>query len=258
MHRVARKKWLVLSLILLSMLGPIQAVVAAPPLQEAIWDITSPTDGAVLSGEVTIQGTASHPNFASYGVLYAPGPRPTESSQWVPIVFGVPNMVVNGALATWDTTELSNGQYTLALAVYEVGNDTPQLHFVNNLTIQNEEATPTPTLTPAPTIDPNAEPTAPAEEEGPIIAPTIQQPPTATPRPTPTLEAVAPDTDETGGDEDGGLLANLFAPKELKTAFWSGVWIAVLLYAFGGLYVAGRAALRYYLRQQSNQSSSKQ
>ena len=230
---------------------------AAPSVQETTWNITTPIEGAVISGEVEVRGTASHPNFSSYGVLYAPGPRPTAESQWVPIAFGVKTMVVNGPLATWDTTQLPNGQYTLALAVYEVGNDTPYLQFVNNLTIQNKEATPTPSPTPSPTVDPNAAPTA-TPESGGVIAPTIEQPPTATPRATPTLGAAGPTDDESGGEteEEGGFGANLFSFKEIKSAFWSGVWIAVLLYVFGGLYVAGRAALRYYLRQQSKKPSN--
>ncbi|MGC9398921.1 MAG: hypothetical protein ACP5HM_07270 [Anaerolineae bacterium] len=227
----------------------IQGSVAAPPYQEPTWMITVPAEGSVVSGEVEIQGTATHTNFASYGVLYAPGPRPTAESEWVPIVFGVQNMVVNGPLATWDTTPLPNGQYTLALAVYEVGNDTPYLYFVNNITVQNKEATPTPSPTPSPTVDPNAAPTA--TPGGAIIAPTIEQPPTATPRPTAMLAAEESPVEEGNSSaEEAGFGAELFSGKKLKSAFWSGVWIAILLYAFGGLYVAGRAVLRYYLRRQ--------
>jgi hypothetical protein len=249
---------LILVFVLLLSVTRVQPSSAAPATQDTTWEITSPAEGAVISGEVEVRGTASHPNFSSYGVLYAPGPRPTADSQWVPIAFGVKTMVVNGPLATWDTTQLPNGQYTLALAVYEVGNDTPYLQFVNNLTIQNEEATPTSSPTPSPTVDPNAAPTATPESN--VIAPTIEQPPTATPRATPTLGAAPATDDQNGGDaeEEGGFGANLFSIEEIKSAFWSGVWIAVLLYVFGGLYVAGRAALRYYLRQQSKKPSNPQ
>ncbi len=243
-------------ILLLSILWT-QPASAAPSMQDTTWEITAPTEGAIISGEVEIRGTASHPNFSSYGVLYAPGPRPTADSQWVPVAFGVQTMVVNGSLATWDTTQVPNGQYTLALAVYEVDNETPYLQFVNNLTIQNEEATPTPSPTPSPTVDPNAAPTA-TPESGGVIAPTIEQPPTATPRATPTLGAAGLTDDEGNGEaeEASGFGANLFSIEEIKSAFWSGVWIAVLLYVFGGLYVAGRAAIRYYLRQQNKKPSN--
>jgi len=195
-------------------------------------------------------GTASHNNFDSYGLLYASGATPTGSSQWVPIVFGVKTMVVNGPLATWDTTELPNGQYTLALALYEIGNSEPKLFFVNNITVQNEQATPTPEATPT---EEAAEPT---QEQGPTpvveqpgtapIGPTVDLPPTATPRPTPTLS-----TDETPQPEENTLATtNIFSMEALRETFCSGVQIAVLLYIFGGLYVAAKAAWRYYRRYQ--------
>ncbi len=219
---------------------------AAPMGQDQGPVITFPTEGSVVSGEVTIQGTASHPNFSSYGVLYAPGPRPTGDSQWVPIVFGVQTMVVNGPLATWDTTQVPNGQYTLALAVYEVGNDTPFLHFVNNITVQNEEATPTPTATATP--EASTEPTtAPPTEGGAIIAPTIEQPPTFTPAPTATPSSSASITGEETAEEETSPFPSA---KELKSAFLAGAWLAVFFYLLGGFYLAGKVAWRRYQRSQ--------
>ena len=238
------KTWVIL--ILLLVFTGTNGGLAAPLQQDPIWIVTYPTDGTPVSGEVTIQGTATHSSFVSYGVLYAPGPTPTGDSQWVPIVFGVQSMVVNGPLATWDTTGLPNGQYTLALAVYEVGNDTPNLHFVNHITVHNEEATPTPTLTATPeaTTEPEGQPTPAAD----VIAPTVEQPPTATPRATATFAADAPPSE----DETNGAAGSFFSLAGIGEAFSAGVWIAVLLYLTGGLYVAGRAVLRYYLRQQKS------
>ncbi len=235
---------LILLLLLLAWPWP---TAAAPTGQDQGPVITFPTEGSVVSGEVTIQGTASHPNFSSYGVLYAPGPRPTGDSQWVPIVFGVQTMVVNGPLATWDTTQIPNGQYTLALAVYEVGNDTPFLHFVNNITVQNEEATPTPTPTATPegaAESPTALPTA---EGGAIIAPTIEQPPTFTPAPTSTPSETASITGEEGKVESDSPFPSA---QELKSAFLAGAWLALFFYLLGGLYLAGKVAWRRYLRSQ--------
>ncbi len=225
------------------------AVMAAPLQQSDIWVITYPTDGTVVSGEVTIQGTASHSSFNSYGVLYAAGPTPTGDSKWVPIVFSVPTMVVNGALATWDTTKIPNGQYTLALAVYAAGSTDPNLHFVNNITVRNDPATPTPTPTATPEAVPGESEPAVPTTAGPIEVPTIEQPPTATPRPEVTATpqaAVEAETDE----GDGPNLEGLVSGAAIREAFMSGVWIAVMLYAIGILYVAARAALRYFLRQQ--------
>ncbi len=236
------------------LVGPAASVWAAPVAQDPVWNITFPTEGSTVSGEVEIRGTATHPNFAAYGVLYGAGPRPEADTAWVFITPArVNNMVVNGTLATWNTANLPNGRYTLALAVYEVGNETPHLHFINNINVNNEEATPTPTATPeGEGLDEEALPVEPVEPGGPIIAPTIEQPPAATPRPTATLVAEETAASDVENGDEGNLLG-AFSLEALKSAFWSGVWIAVLLYVFGGLYVAGRAALRYYLRQQRTQ-----
>ncbi|MFP4343429.1 MAG: hypothetical protein ACLFU8_01940 [Anaerolineales bacterium] len=252
--RLDRIIGLLIILITLLVVGSAHGVQAVPPGQDAVWNITYPTEGSVISGEVEITGTATHPNFAAYGVLYGAGARPAANTEWIFVTSArVPNMVVNGTLTTWDTTTVPNGQYTLALAVYEVGNESPHLHFVNNITVQNEEATPTPTATPEPTTDPNGAPETTPEAGAPIIAPTVEQPPTATPRATATLGAAGAEAEEPVDGEAGALGLENFSFDAIGDAFWSGVSIAVLLYVFGGLYVAGRAALRYYLKQQRTQ-----
>jgi hypothetical protein len=241
---------LLLSLIILALNAG--KSVAAPNKQEQVWIITGPAEGSTVSGEIAILGTATHPNFDSYGVLYAAGPRPTADSQWVPLVFGVKTMVVNGTLATWDTTSVPNGQYSLALALYEVGNTEPKLHFTNNITVFNEEVTPTPQPTPEPIAVDTPQPEGSLE---PIAVPTIEQPPTATPQPTPTL---APETTP-DDDEDGG---STFDPSQflsvdaIKEAAKLGIQIAVLFYAVGMLYAAAKAVIRYYLRQTRKRSGS--
>jgi hypothetical protein len=241
-----------------SLIQPSAKTWASPLTQNNVWTITSPAEGTTISGEVTIQGTASHGNFDSYGVLYASGPRPTAESHWVPIVFGVENLVVNGTLATWDTTAVPNGQYTLALAVYEQGNTEPNLHFTNNITVMNEETTPTPSPTPeeVATEVPDSEGTPTPETGAPPAAPTIVQPPTATPRPTPTLSPAV-----TGGEDDddegGGLLPEgILSFDAVKESFQVGVQLAFLIYAIGILYVLAKAVIRYYLRQTHKQPSS--
>ena len=224
---------------------------AAPLSQDRVWVITSPAEGSVVSGAVAIQGTATHPNFTSYGVLYAPGDRVTGATVWDqnhPIAWAVTSMVVNGTLGTWDTTALPNGKYVLALAVWNSGSDTPDVYFINNLTIQNEP--PTPTTEPTPEATPTeigaAAPTP--GEGGAPIAPTIEQPPTATPRPTPTLGPNAtPGAGGGDGDETPQINISLDSVKE---TFVTGAKLAILLYVIGGLYVAAKAAVRYFLRLQ--------
>lgn len=229
---------------------------AAPLSQDRVWLITYPPEGSTLSGVVNIQGTVTHPGFVSYGILYATGATVTGETRWRldnPIAWNVQSMVVNGTLGTWDTTTVPNGQYVLALVVYEAGNDTPNAHFVNNLTVRNEAATPTPEPTPEATPT-EIGPATPLPGEGAApVAPTIEQPPTATPRPTPTLgPGVTPGANGNEPDETPKAIIPFDAVKE---AFKTGVQLAVMLYIIGGLYVVIKAAVRYALRlQRKNQS----
>lgn len=239
----------ILSIIL--MLAGVGQGWAAPLPQDAVWTITYPPEGSTLSGIVNIQGTATHPAFTSYAVLYAPGDHVTGSTSWDqqnPIAWGVTNMVVNGTLGTWDTTLLPNGKYVLALAVWNSGSETPDVYFINNLTIQNEAATPTPEPTPEATPTEIGATPLPTEGIAPI-APTIEQPPTATPRPTPTLgPAVTPGAGDNGGSE--GTPKTIISIDAVKEAFKTGAQLAIMLYVIGGLYVAVKAAIRYALRLQ--------
>lgn len=242
---------LILTMIFLAI--PAGKSVAAPSQQEQIWIITGPAEGSTVSGEIAIVGTATHPNFDSYGVLYAAGPRPTADSQWVPLVFGAKTMVTNGTLATWDTTSIPNGQYTLALAVYEIGNTEPKLHFTNNITVFNEQVTPTPEPTPEPI---EVDTPLPDEPLTPIEVPTIEQPPTATPRPTPTMAPEAAVDEEDEGDGGAFDPAQFLSFDAIKEAAKLGIQLAVLLYAAGLLYTAAKAVIRYYLRQMRKRSGS--
>jgi len=222
--------------------------------------ITFPSDGSTLSGQVEIQGTATHPNFNSYGVLYATGTHVTGDTAWqldTPIAWNVRSMVVNGGLGTWDTTQVANGQYVLALVVYEVGNETPLVHFINNITVLNEETTPTPEAT----ATPDAEQPGTGEETGeagpPPAAPTIVQPATATPRPTATMGAPTAAGEEGNGNDEGGLLpTGILSIDAVKEAAKTGVSFAFLLYAIGILYILAKAAIRYYLRQTKGKPNS--
>ncbi|MCL4394539.1 MAG: Ig-like domain-containing protein [Chloroflexi bacterium] len=74
--------------------------------------ITSPADGATVSGKVTVQGSATGPAFSSYKVEFK------SSADWVltdGIIHNTP--VVSGTLVTWDTTTIRDGAYALRLLV---------------------------------------------------------------------------------------------------------------------------------------------
>lgn len=230
--------------LLLMVVGASGPVAAAPLSQEDQNEILSPVSGATVGGQVEVIGTVTHPNFDRYSLFYAAGASATGSSQWKPIVLDIRQPVVAGVLGVWDTTArgedgqptVPNGVYTLALARYRQGIDTPDLRFVGNITVFNEEVTPTPTQTPLPTAVPGT----------PTAVP-VEMPPTATPLASPT-----PRPDETPvaapPDQGGGAVVDLV---RLRGAFFEGARIAVSLFALWGLYVFGKAAIRYHLRTRS-------
>ena len=246
------------ALIILVVLGSVCVaqgrLMAAPLFQQDLNVITFPGDSATVSGVVEIIGTASHPNFNSYGVLYAPGPAPTGESQWVAINFGVEQEVVGGSLALWDTTAFTedgqpvvpNGTYTLALARYRDGSSEPDLYYVRNITVNNEDVTPTPAATP--------EPLATAVPVTPTPVP-VEQPPTLTPRasdvaePEETQVAPVPISQEETGEEQSSPLDL----GRLRDAFIRGARTTIILFVVWGLYVAGRTAVRYFLRNRELQ-----
>jgi hypothetical protein len=215
---------------------------AAPPRQ---WRsvITYPEAGATIGGIVEIKGIATHANFDSYQVRYAPGTRVVADSAWVDIVMLVPNPVDNGVLCTWDTTTVPDGPYVLALAVWGVGDpENPHVHFVEHVVVDNSSFVPSPEPTsesePAVTIPAGPTPTLPS----------IVQPPTSTPRPSPGPGAGEDETTTAPTPEAGEGLGVDLDTSVLQDAFCTGGLITVMLFLLWGLYVMAKASIRWYLR----------
>ena len=229
----------------------------AAPLQQARSVITYPAEGMTVSGVVEIQGIATHPNINSYQIRYAAGPQPTGDSQWVDFAIVEGTQVENDVLATWDTTALPDGMYTLALAVWGADDAaSPYVFFVRNLTVNNAQPVPSPTSEaeePAETETPEPLPTA---VIGPTPTPvTVEQPPTATPQPSPIggseeeeEETLVAPSDETDGDDGGGLSLPINT-EEIQSAFYQGGKIALALFALWGGYIFIKALIRWGLRQ---------
>ena len=75
--------------------------------------ITSPTYDSVLGGEIPIRGTATGDDFQQYSVEYGVGETPTS---WTEIATST-TPVSDGVLATWNTTAIESGVYTVRLTV---------------------------------------------------------------------------------------------------------------------------------------------
>jgi hypothetical protein len=83
--------------------------------------LTSPEDGAVLSGEVDIIGTANIPNFGFYRYEYR---GLTSTSAWRAIGAG-DTPKVDEVLGTWDTSLVLPGDYAFRLVVADTGGNAP-------------------------------------------------------------------------------------------------------------------------------------
>lgn len=112
-------------------------------------NITFPNQSQTIQGNVTIQGQVQGPNFARYDLAYASAQQP---NNFIQIGSSNSQVLVNGSpLGNWDTTQVSNGNYTIRLqAVSAAGGsitvDVP-------VQVDNPLPTPTPTTVPLPTLD---------------------------------------------------------------------------------------------------------
>jgi len=218
---------------------------AAPPSQ-ARSIISYPTDGMTVSGAVEVRGVATHPNMRFYQLRYAAGPQPTGDSQWVDFAIVEATQVDNNVLATWDTTVIPDGQYTLALAVWGVDDAaSPYVFFVMNLTVNNAQPVETPTPEP-PTPEPL--PTA-------VVGPTptlvpIEQPPTPTSPPSPTPESEELEEMPTPAGEDEGFSLPIDF-SSLRAAFITGGKITFVLFLLWALYLFVKAVVRWLLRRRT-------
>ena len=76
--------------------------------------LTSPKPGDVVSGTVTLSGTANVPNFGFYKYEIAP----VGTDNWTTISAGA-EITVEDELGQWNTTTLVNGDYFLQLVIID-------------------------------------------------------------------------------------------------------------------------------------------
>lgn len=198
--------------------------------QEGVGVISSPLDGAILSGLVPIIGSATHPQFQRYELAFGYSPNMTDT--WFSIQPPATSQVINETLGSWDTTQITDGVYVLRLRVF-YGESAYLESFVANVRVQNA----TPTSPPPATEPPTPGPT---ETPGPTgTAPAIALPPTATPRATTVLGGGAPDGEAASPGSPGPINLDM-----VLQAFVSGVRLTGIAFLILGAYVVLRAALR--------------
>lgn len=114
--------------------------------EDAEVEITSPRDGAVLTGVVEIRGTLDTASFLSADLEFAY--VDDSSDQWFEIA-QPPNPATDAQLAVWDTTAISDGAYRLRLRL--LGTNGTVRDAVIGVQVRNYTATPIPTASAAPT-----------------------------------------------------------------------------------------------------------
>ncbi len=160
--------WLFAAIVVLT---NVPSVVLAQGIPSTI--ITAPTAGQILQGQVSITGATDMANFASAELDFAYASDSTGS--WFLIqTFSQP--VANSALAIWDTTSISDGDYILRLRV--TLEDGSSQDATVKITVQNQAPLPTATstITQAVTFTPAFMP-QPSTPVVVIVSPTPTSPP---------------------------------------------------------------------------------
>jgi hypothetical protein len=157
---------------------PAQAAKAAAPTEAPQATISLPRPGEALQGVVSINGTTDVPGFRSAEVDFA---YQTDSTGTWFLIQQSGTPVKDGALATWDTTTITDGEYRLRVRVF-LQNGQLMESVVSGLRVRNYtvietstaearpagQETPTPTATPRPdfqvkTLEVTPLPTNPAQ-----------------------------------------------------------------------------------------------
>lgn len=122
---------------------------AQPTVTSAPYDvrITYPVSGSQIAGFITIVGSASHPRFLQYALEYGPDPNP--GNLWYALMAPSRQPVINGGMASWNTTTVSDSTYQLRLHVW-LNDGTETFALVTGLRVSNRQPTAVPTRTPTP------------------------------------------------------------------------------------------------------------
>jgi hypothetical protein len=111
--------------------------------------ITSPKSGETLRGLIQIQGGMDSPDFESAELAFAFAPLASDPAAGWFVIQTFSQPVAVATLAEWDTTAVTDGDYTLRLKV-KLKDGSFREVLVTDLKIRNDQPVPTPT--PPPTL----------------------------------------------------------------------------------------------------------
>ncbi len=154
--------------------GPAITDTPSPEPDSQTPGILYPKAGETLQGSIPIRINLPEQNFNAWELAFAPAENPTDT--WFVLARGIEPF--SGELLRWDTTRLTDGDYSLRLRLFF--SDAYRDLLISPLKIRNYTAD---TPTPQPTASPSATPQATAR-----VLPTSTATasiPTARPSPTP-------------------------------------------------------------------------
>jgi hypothetical protein len=197
---------------------------AAPPVQDQLYEITSPRANETVRGSVEIVGSARLPDFQFYKVEYASSATP---EAWVVIGDTRHQQKTNETLEVWHTTSLPDGGYLLHLVVVRTDGNYVATEPLR-VTVANAQPAPTPTPEESPT------PTATVFIPTPTTA-IVEQPTVVRSTPTATFSE----------GEEGEILPTPTAGEEGTVSvpgldtfvkqFVFGAFVATVLFVFAGV-----------------------
>ena len=179
--------------------------------QPAAPAITSPADGQLLQGQVSVRGSTDIPDFSSSELAFAYASETNASTWFVIQTASLP--VANDVIALWDTTSISDGDYLLRLRVILLDGG------FQDAMIKVQVRNYTPTATPSPAVTPTEPPVVKIPTAIIIAASNTPVQPTVVVVTTPTALPANP----------VGV-----TPGEVYEGFWRGalgVGLVVLLFA---------------------------
>ena len=204
------------------------------PSTNIIANITTPVDGTTVQGTITMEGAATAANFSHYQVEVGIGTGPEAFA----VIHGpIQQIIEQGVLGVFDTTQVENGPFTLRLVVFDQSGGATEARariLVNNpiptptssptaTATQPVIPTNTPTLTPSPspTFAPSATPTLTPEPATPTPAvtptTTATETPTTTVTATPTQPVEQPTTTPAATLPTVAPTATQIVPSEMPT-----------------------------------------
>ncbi|HET59935.1 MAG TPA: hypothetical protein ENN32_06165 [Chloroflexi bacterium] len=109
-------------------------VAGLAPLQEDRVLLTEPVNGSILQGNVLIRGNTDVAGFKSFALEFA-HESGTNDTTWF-LLHESNERIAEGILTTWDTQQITDGDYRLRLTVF-FEDDRPQYDYATDLKVRN-------------------------------------------------------------------------------------------------------------------------